>query len=121
MAADDLNAPLGQDTTKKRSALPLVLGKAIVGSLGLFVILFALWAVFVDDPLGGEPTVVVSTDTRGQPAQKPDEITIVSAIPGIPAGVPPTAPPALPPRPKTRPARRPSPSSTARPVSARRS
>ena len=103
MAADDLNAPLGQDTTKKRSALPLVLGKAIVGSLGLFVILFALWALFVDDPLGGEPMVVVSTDTRGQPAQKPDEITIVSAIPGIPAGVPPTAPPALPPAPENPP------------------
>jgi uncharacterized protein len=96
VAADDLNAPLGQDTSKKKAALPVVLGKAIVGSLAVFVGVFAVWALMVDDPFGGEPTVVVSTDVRGQPAQKADEIAIVSATPTAPPGAPPAAPPGAP-------------------------
>jgi hypothetical protein len=37
--ADDLSAPLGQDKKpKRRRALPIVVPQAIVGLLGLFVV-----------------------------------------------------------------------------------
>ncbi len=62
--ADDLNAPLGQHTAKKkRFPLPSVLPKAIAGVLGLFIASFLLWAAVVDDPHGGEPSAVVAIDT----------------------------------------------------------
>jgi polysaccharide deacetylase 2 family uncharacterized protein YibQ len=96
VAEDDLNAPLGRVTTKKRPVLPIVLGKAIVGGLAVFVGVFAVWALMVDDPLGGEPMVVVSTEVQSQSAQKTDEITIVSAIPVPPPGAAPAAPPSPP-------------------------
>jgi polysaccharide deacetylase 2 family uncharacterized protein YibQ len=61
--ADDLSAPLGQDKKpKRRRALPIVVPQAIVGLLGLFVVVLLGWAVIVDDPFGGEPVAVVRTD-----------------------------------------------------------
>ena len=62
MAAEDLNVPLGQHLPVKRrrqwqAAIPL----AVAGALGLVVATFAGWALLVDDPLGGEPYVVVAT------------------------------------------------------------
>src|SRR5262245_14846889 len=67
--ADDLSAPLGQEPKpKKRFALPVRLSHLLAGALGLCVVVFAGWVVFADDPLGGEPMVVVSADPRG-PAQ----------------------------------------------------
>jgi hypothetical protein len=62
VAADDLNAPLGQDkTAKPRFALPVLLSQAVVGVLGLFVLAFVSWAAFTSDPFGGEPMAVVAT------------------------------------------------------------
>jgi hypothetical protein len=60
VAPDDLNAPLGQD---KRKKLPIPTGapQILAGVLGLFGIAVVVWAIFVNDPLGGEPTAVVST------------------------------------------------------------
>ena len=67
MATDDLNAPLGQDATKKRRfVLPIAVPQVIASALGLFVLIFVAWALLVDDPLGGEPIVVV--------AAKPDPL-----------------------------------------------
>ena len=67
--ADDLSAPLGQDTKgKKRFALPLRVSHMLAGALGLCLLIFAGWVVFADNPLGGEPMVVVSADAR-PPAQ----------------------------------------------------
>ena len=43
--------------------------------LVLCLIVFVAWAAVVDDPLGGEPMVVVSADARGTPAKKADETT----------------------------------------------
>ena len=71
--ADDLSTPLGQDKKHKRSKLPKLLPRAVAGALGLCLVVFVVWAAVVDDPLGGEPIVVVSTDARAPPAKKPDE------------------------------------------------
>jgi hypothetical protein len=45
---------------------------AAAGILGLWTIVFAFWAIVGDDPLGGEPVVVVSAGTPAPP-KKPSE------------------------------------------------
>lgn len=56
-AADDLSAPLGRDNArgKRRLALPFTPIQALAIVLGLFLAVFAGYALFNDDPLGGEP------------------------------------------------------------------
>jgi len=87
---DDLSKPLGQKPPrKKRFVVPLPLvTRAIAGVLGFCVAVFAGWILFVDEPFGGEPMVVVSADMRPSPqpvkagekpeaaptAQKPDAV-----------------------------------------------
>ena len=66
MAADDLSAPLGQNKTKKpRFVLSIAVPQVIAGVLGLFVVLFGVWALLGNDPLGGEPVIVVATKPTG--------------------------------------------------------
>ena len=68
MAADDLSAPLGQNTKRKgRLRLPGVVPQALAGALALFIIVFAAWALVVEDPLGGEPVAVVMASAPGKP------------------------------------------------------
>ena len=62
MAPDDLNAPLGQKKAKtKRPQLPITTPQLVAGVLGLCGLVVAGWALFVNDPLGGQPMVVVAT------------------------------------------------------------
>jgi polysaccharide deacetylase 2 family uncharacterized protein YibQ len=71
---DDLNSPLGQEAAKKRRVvLPFAVPKAIAGVLGLFLIIFVLWAATADDPFGGEPMVVVSAPSVSSTASRPPE------------------------------------------------
>ncbi|MDQ2953765.1 MAG: divergent polysaccharide deacetylase family protein [Pseudomonadota bacterium] len=74
MAPDDLNTPLGQKKAAKKSALlPVSVAQAIAAGLGLFVVVFILWAAIADNPLGGEPMVVVSAEPPALPqVQKPE-------------------------------------------------
>ena len=62
-ATDDLSTPLGQHVKHKpawaRYRLPISLSQAVAILLGLVLLTFAGYAVFNDDPLGGEPTVRV--------------------------------------------------------------
>ncbi len=69
MPPDDLNAPLGQDKPKKRSS-PAATPQILAGVLGLFGIVVVVWAIFVNDPLGGEPSAVVATSSMVN--QRPD-------------------------------------------------
>src|SRR5262249_39573064 len=67
--ADDLSTPLGQKTadTNRRFRLPFTVLQALAALLGLFLATFAGFAIFNDNPLGGEPTVRVAL-----PAPAPD-------------------------------------------------
>src|SRR6478752_7598086 len=55
--ADDLSTPLGQDKArrKRRYRLPFTGSQALAVLLGLFLVVFVGFAIFTDDPLGGEP------------------------------------------------------------------
>ena len=55
--ADDLSAPLGQEPVRRRRRfrLPFTGIQALAVLLGLFLATFAGFALFHDDPLGGEP------------------------------------------------------------------
>ncbi|MFH1341085.1 MAG: divergent polysaccharide deacetylase family protein [Pseudomonadota bacterium] len=55
--ADDLSTPLGQQTArrKRRFRLPFTGTQVLVVLLGLFLAVFAGFAIFGDNPLGGEP------------------------------------------------------------------
>jgi uncharacterized protein len=72
VAPDDLNAPLGQT---KKQRLPKPPGNApqiLAALLGLFGLAVAAWGIFVNDPLGGEPVVVVATTPLPAGAAKAD-------------------------------------------------
>ena len=72
MAPDDLNTPLGQNKRKTLPKLPVAGPQLLAGLLGLFGLLVVSWAVFVNDPLGGEPTAVVVAKQPGASPAKPD-------------------------------------------------
>lgn len=61
MAPDDLNAPLGQDKRKRLPNLPATAPQLLAAVLGLSGLVVVAWAVFVKDPLGGEPVAVIAT------------------------------------------------------------
>jgi polysaccharide deacetylase 2 family uncharacterized protein YibQ len=68
VATDDLTAPLGQGgPPRRRLVIPPLVARVIAGALGLCITIALLWVAFVNDPLGGEPTAVVSTDMRPSP------------------------------------------------------
>jgi polysaccharide deacetylase 2 family uncharacterized protein YibQ len=60
--ADDLSTPLGQDTVhrKRRYRLPFTGTQALAVLLGLFLVIFVGFAIFNDNPLGGEPVVRIA-------------------------------------------------------------
>lgn len=63
--ADDLSAPLGQDRLrrKRRLRLPFTGMQALAVLLGLFLVVFAGFAIFNDNPLGGEPIARIAIGT----------------------------------------------------------
>jgi len=68
--ADDLSAPLGQKTLrrKRRFRLPFTGLQALATVLALFLLCFAGFALFHDDPLGGEPIARVALN-QAKPAK----------------------------------------------------
>src|SRR4051794_41171593 len=71
--ADDLRTPLGQETAAKkrrRLRLPFTATQAIAALMGLFLLAFLGFAIFNDNPLGGEPGARVAIRTAA-PAEKP--------------------------------------------------
>ena len=97
-AADDLDAPLGKDKKKKRAALPVSGPQAMAVVLGVCVLVVGLWAVFFEDPYGGEPIAVVAAKLgKDVPEQKAagagktqDDAAVAKAAATAP-GTPPNA------------------------------
>jgi polysaccharide deacetylase 2 family uncharacterized protein YibQ len=75
--ADDLSAPLGQKMVRprRRYRLPFTGIQALAVLLGLFLLAFAGFAIFNDDPLGGEPIARVALRQPDQAAGKPSQAT----------------------------------------------
>ncbi|MGA2288208.1 divergent polysaccharide deacetylase family protein [Bradyrhizobium sp.] len=75
-AADDLSTPLGQKKArgKRRFRLPFTGMQALAGLLGLFLVTFIGFAIFNDNPLGGEPIAHVAVRQSTPVAEeKPDK------------------------------------------------
>jgi polysaccharide deacetylase 2 family uncharacterized protein YibQ len=80
VAVDDLSAPLGQHKTQKRRlTVPAAVPRAVAATLSLCLIVFAAWALIADNPYGGEPLAVVSTDRRTAIAAKTSDEPAVPA------------------------------------------
>jgi uncharacterized protein len=80
--ADDLSAPLGQKAApgKRRFRLPFSGMQVLAVLLGLFLVTFAGFALFDDNPLGGEPMVRVALP-QAPPGEKPAMASPVTAEP----------------------------------------
>jgi uncharacterized protein len=70
--ADDLSAPLGQKTVrqKRRYRLPFTGTQVLAVLLGLFLVTFVGFAIFNDNPLGGEPVARVALHPASPPESK---------------------------------------------------
>jgi len=98
---DDLSAPLGQKRPQRAATrwlgklglnrIPVTPIQALAGGLGLAVGAVVLWSVAVDDPLGGEPMVVVAAKTGGANAADPAGATDTKGNARRYDGPPPTA------------------------------
>jgi uncharacterized protein len=79
-AADELSAPLGQTETRRKRGfrLPFTVLQALAMLLGLFLVAFAGFALFSDNPLGGEPVAHVAI-SQGKPADDQVKATKPSA------------------------------------------
>jgi uncharacterized protein len=80
VTADDLSAPLGQEPRKRRFRLPFTGTQAIAVLLGLILTAFLGFAVFNDNPLGGEPVAHIALHPAATPpAEKSAEAKIDGA------------------------------------------
>ena len=73
--ADDLSTPLGQETArrKRRFRLPFTGIQALAVLLGLFLAVFAGFAIFNDNPLGGEPMARIALRAAGHAGRRRTE------------------------------------------------
>jgi polysaccharide deacetylase 2 family uncharacterized protein YibQ len=71
--ADDLSTPLGQKTVrrKRRFRLPFTAIQALAVLLGLFLVVFVGFAIFNDNPLGGEPAAHIAIRQAVPAAETP--------------------------------------------------
>ena len=99
-ATDDLSTPLGQQMKRKPAwlsyRLPFTLPQALAVLLGLVLLTFLGYAIFNDDPLGGEPMAKIvlkpdaakTADNKGADKMAPNAM----APPAAPAATPAMAP-----------------------------
>ncbi len=82
--ADDLSTPLGQETVRRRRRfrLPFTGMQALAVLLGLFLASFAGFAIFNDNPLGGEPMTRIAIRPLTPAEEKPAMAAAVGSEPG---------------------------------------
>ena len=86
MTVDDLSAPLGQRPARRRREVPVSVPKVIAAALALFLGAFVVWAIFSDDPFGGEPRAAVAIDQRDlAPADKSGAAAAPGSATSLPA------------------------------------
>ena len=92
--ADDLSTPLGQGTErhKRRFRLPFTGVQAIAVLLGLFLVAFAGFAIFNDNPLGGEPIARIALKPKSPAAENPVTVTSAPSEPDAKSAVKPVKP-----------------------------
>jgi uncharacterized protein len=92
--ADDLSAPLGQKTArrKRRFRLPISAMQTLAVLLGLFLATFAGFALFGDNPLGGEPVAHVALPAKPSDEKAPaaPELTADHRAPSAPKSATPS-------------------------------
>jgi len=94
MTADDLNTPLGTGKPRRRRfTIPALVPRAIAGALAACLLIFALWAVLVDDPFGGEPVAVAPVQSRTATASKAEPTPSATEAKANPPAQPATAAP----------------------------
>ena len=71
--ADDLSTPLGQENVrrKRRYRLPFTGTQVFAVLLGLFLVVFVGFAIFNDNPLGGEPIAHIALRQATPAGEKP--------------------------------------------------
>ena len=91
--ADDLSAPLGQKTArrKRRLRLPFTAMQALAVLFGVFRVVFAGFALFGDNPLGGEPIVHLALRAKGADEKVADAAMMAGEHTAKPAPKPATA------------------------------
>src|ERR1700678_4405109 len=82
--AEDLSTPLGQETVrrKRRFRLPFTGLQALAVLLGLFLATFAGFAIFSQNPLGGEPMTRVAIRQSAPTDEKIAMAPATAAEPG---------------------------------------
>jgi polysaccharide deacetylase 2 family uncharacterized protein YibQ len=92
--ADDLSTPLGQETVrvKRRYRLPFTGTQALAVLLGLFLVVFLGFAIFGDNPLGGEPVTRVALRQAAPADEKPAAAAAGAAAPVAKSAAKQTAP-----------------------------
>jgi polysaccharide deacetylase 2 family uncharacterized protein YibQ len=81
--ADDLSTPLGQDSPRKRRfRLPITAAQVMVAVLALVLATFAGFALFNDNPLGGEPIAhVAMSPAATAAAEKSEKVSVAKSAP----------------------------------------
>jgi uncharacterized protein len=92
--ADDLSTPLGQETVrrKRRYRLPFSITHVVAVLLGLFLVFFVGFAIFNDNPLGGEPVALVAIRQAMPAAEKPAAAASSTSEPNAKSGAKQAAP-----------------------------
>jgi uncharacterized protein len=92
--ADDLSTPLGQKTlrAKRRFRLPFTFAQALAVLLGLFLVAFVGFALFNDNPLGGEPIAHIALRDATPSGEKPAAAHPSASEPVTKSAIPQAAP-----------------------------
>jgi hypothetical protein len=75
---DDLGAPLGLATGRRRWWRQLPFGLVGGVAIGVVATVMGVWILFIDDPTGGEPSAIVRID-RSKTGVPPAEVAVAGA------------------------------------------